>query len=160
LRRLGIAFTPLGDKPWVQTPVLVTGPIGGIFYRGQGKASVVLDCRMVLALDWSARALKPLGITAVEHFSDYSVRNTRSGRLSLHARGLALDIGAVRVGERWLYVKREFQRRAGCSSHPATLNALACQLRGLHLFRELITPDDDGDHRDHVHLGLELLSPR
>lgn len=158
LDRLGIRYRRLERKPGVETPVEVTGPIGGIRYVSEGRDVLVADCRLVLALDWSARALRPLGVTGVEHFGAYSNRRTRRGRVSLHARGLAIDVGAVKVGATWYRVEHDFRRgmRNACDERAPVLNSLSCQLRTLRLFRELITPDDDWDHHNHLHLALPL----
>ena len=44
-----------------------------------------------------------------------------------------------------------------CIGHPRTdagrlLRTLACRLRASSIFREVITPDDNADHHDHIHL--------
>jgi hypothetical protein len=158
LRNLGIPFERLPPKPGIETPIEVTGPIGGIQYVSEGKESIVCDCRLALALDWSSRVLRPLGVDRVAHRGAYVNRTTRRGRPSLHARGLAIDVGAVRVGNEWLEVDRDFRRNTHprCDANLPLLNSVSCQLRTLRLFRELITPDDDGDHHDHLHLALPL----
>jgi hypothetical protein len=46
---------------------------------------------------------------------------------------------------------------AGCSDKAPAVNQVVCQLRELGLFRELITPDHDADHYNHVHLGIVPL---
>ena len=63
-------------------------------------------------------------------------------------------------------VTRDFEPNVGkwavteqddCIGHPRTdvgrtLRNLACRLRASSIFREVITPDDNPDHRDHFHL--------
>jgi hypothetical protein len=158
LQDLGVPFTRLDSKPGVETPVEITGPIGGIRYVSEGKDSMVCDCRLALALDWSSRVLRPLGVTRIRHMGAYVNRRTRRGRPSLHARGLAIDVGAVRVGNQWLKVEDNFRRNTAdtCDGNAPLLNSVSCKLRTLRLFRELITPDDDGDHHNHLHLALPL----
>src|SRR5690606_24856192 len=125
---------------------------GGIEFISAGKREVVCDCRMALALDWSARALAPMGVTAIRYSGAYVYRTTRSGRPSLHARGLAIDVHGVEFGPYTHWVAHHFQRgRTGrCDGSEPALNRVECRLRSLGLFRELITPDHNSDHHDHL----------
>jgi hypothetical protein len=140
-------------------PVRVTGPINGIDFFSEGERGITCDCRMVLALDWSARALAPLGVTGIRHSGAYVYRTTKSGRPSLHARGLAIDVHAVDFGGHVRWVEKDFERgrRGDCDPDAPALNRVECQLRSLQLFRELITPDDNHDHHDHLHLAISPL---
>ncbi len=159
LHRLGIAYQPLPPTRGVQTPVHVTGPIGGIQYTSNGKSGLTADCRLILALDWSARALAPLGVTEIRHSGAYVYRTTRSGRPSLHAKGLALDVHGVQFGQYTHWVEQHYQRgeNTACFDDSPALNQFECQLRQLRLFRELITPNHNRDHHDHLHLGISPL---
>jgi hypothetical protein len=159
LDQLGVRYERVGNTAGMSDPVRVLGPIGGIHYTSQGAPGMLCDCRLVLALDWSARTLAPLGVTHIEHSGAYVLRTTRSGRRSLHARGLAIDVHGVSFGNTTHWVQRDFQRGQGdgCGTGSAALNHVACRLRQLRLFRELITPDHDADHHDHLHLGIAEL---
>jgi hypothetical protein len=159
LEKLGIEHQRLPPQPGVQTPVDVGGPIGGVRYLSQGKQSVVADCRLILALDWIAPSLRAQGITAVQHSGAYVYRTQKSGLPSLHARGLAIDVHALRYPDERVLVERDFARGLGdgCETDAPKLNRLTCSLRRIRLFQELITPDHDTDHHDHVHLAI---SPR
>ncbi len=160
LQWLGIPYERLPETAGMSDPIRVTGPIGGIEFLSAGQRGVTCDCRMALALDWSARALAPLGVTAIRHSGAYVYRTTRSGRPSLHARGLAIDVHGVQFGPHTHWVDKHFARgRTGhCDGSEPALNRVECQLRSLHLFRELITPDHNADHRDHLHLGISPLN--
>lgn len=159
LDTLGVEYRRLPPRPGVDTPVEVAGPIAGVRYVSQGEESVVADCRLVLALDWIGPSLRQLGVTEVRHSGAYVYRTTRSGRPSLHARGLAIDVHALNFHDKRAVVERDFARGLGdgCQPDAPELNRLTCTLRRLDLFQELITPDHDADHRDHVHLAI---SPR
>ena len=89
----------------------------------------------------------------------YSNRRTRQGRPSLHALGLALDAAKFKTAGVSHSVENDFVRGLGQSCVPdaPVLNQMACQLRRLGLFRELITPDHDADHHDHFHLAIVPL---
>jgi hypothetical protein len=156
LNQLGVSFRRLDDLRGVDTPVEVTGPIAGVTYVTAGKVSVVGDCRLMLALDWASRTLSPVGITEVRHSGAYVYRTTSRGRPSLHARGLAIDIHAVRAGGAWYDVERDYSNGRGpvCDEWQPFINHVYCRLSQLNLFRELITPDHNAEHHDHFHLGV------
>jgi hypothetical protein len=159
LDTLGISHRPLDELRGVDTPVEVVGPISGVRYMTEGKPSVVGDCRLILALDWASRTLTRVGIDEVRHSGAYVYRTTSSGRPSLHARGLAIDVHAVRSGSTWFDVERDYEHGSGpsCDSVTPFLNHVYCRLRQLQLFRELITPDHNAEHHDHFHLGIAPL---
>lgn len=156
LGQLGIAHRRLPDLRGVDTPVEVTGPIGGITFTSAGKVSVVGDCRLVLALDWASRTLGPVGITDVRHSGAYVFRTTSRGRPSLHARGLAIDVHAVKAGGTWFDVEHDYAGGRGpvCDAWQPFVNHVYCRLSQLNLFRELITPDHNAEHHDHIHVGV------
>ena len=159
LRRLGVTFRPQADTLGVDTPVVVSGAIGGIRYYANGDLPLLCDCRLALALHRIASVLRDSGVRAARFSGAYSYRKTRSGRLSLHARGLAIDLHEFVVAGRTLSVERDYARglSRGCASTAPVLNRLACRLHATGLFRELLTPDYDRDHRDHFHLGISPL---
>jgi hypothetical protein len=159
LDELGIAHRALPPRLGVNTPVDVSGPIAGVQYVSQGQKSLVADCRLILALDWVGPALRQEGVTQVQHSGAYVYRRQKSGQPSLHARGLAIDVHALESPNERAVVERDFAKGLGdgCGAEAPKLNRLTCQLRQLRLFQELITPDHDSDHHDHVHLAI---SPR
>lgn len=155
LQGYGIAYEPLGARRGIDTPVRVLGPIAGVDYYRVDHEKLVCDCRLAVALYWISNELRALGVTRVRHSGAYAYRNTRSGRLSLHARGLAIDIHEIELENVVLSIEDDF--RAGLPEHgcrATPLNWLACRLERLDLFRELLTPDDNRDHRDHLHLAI------
>jgi hypothetical protein len=159
LHQLGIAYEPLPPTRGMETPVRVTGPIGGIQYLSNGKPGLTADCRLILALDWSARELAPMGVTSINHSGAYVYRTTKSGRPSLHAKGLAIDVHGVQFGPYTHWVEQDYQRGLGdaCFAESPALNQFECRLRRLRLFRELITPNHNSDHHDHLHLAISPL---
>lgn len=157
LNRLGVKYERLSPRGSVDTPVEVVGDIGGIRYVSQGRESLVCDCRLALALHWSAPVLSAHEIQTVEHFGAYANRSTRRGRPSLHAMGLALDAAAFKFTSTRQSVAEDYARGVDCRSEAPAVNQVVCHLRSLGLFRELITPDHDADHDDHVHLAIAPL---
>lgn len=160
LAERGVSFKRLGDKRGVVTPVEVSGKLGGIRYRAGAGHGFVADCRFVLALERVAPVLAELGVTEMRFSGAYSYRMSRVGKLSLHAHGLALDVHEVQFGTTWQAVERDFSRghSDGCGREAPLLNQMACRLRATRMFRELLTPDYDWDHRNHFHLGLAPLA--
>jgi hypothetical protein len=156
LDQLGVKYKKLTPRGRVKTPVEIIGEIGGVRYTNGGKTSLVCDCRLGLALHWSAPVFESWHISEVVHFGAFSNRSTRRGRPSLHAQGLALDVGRFKFPDSNLSVSEAYGRGwgAGCWPDAPAINQVVCQLRRLGLFRELITPDHDSDHWDHVHLGI------
>ncbi|HEX4338432.1 MAG TPA: extensin family protein [Polyangiaceae bacterium] len=154
-----IAFHQIAPRPGMITPVDVTGPIGGVRYETAGTTSLVCDCRLVVALDMLAPELRSFGIKEVQHSGAYVYRTTRRGHPSLHALGLAIDVHRIAMGKHRLDVSRDYARGQGpsCEEGSPVLNRLACELDRTGLFEQIITPDDDGDHRDHLHLAISPL---
>jgi hypothetical protein len=158
LRERGAHFEMLPAERGVDTPILVHGPLGGVEYWSVG-GPMIVDCRMALALERVAPEFAALGITRARFSGAYVYRTSKQGRLSLHAYGLAVDMHEVSTAEGSYSVKKDYERGLsdGCAEASPLLNRLACRLRALGLFRELLTPDYDADHKDHLHLGLAPL---
>jgi hypothetical protein len=156
LRGAGVSFHALEDKRGVQTPVEIDGSIGGVRYWTVGAGPMVSDCRLVLALARVAPELRGLGISAIRFSGAYSYRMARVGRLSLHAYGLALDVHEVTADGKSYVVARDFRRGLtnGCAEEAPLLNRLACRFAQTRLFQELLTPDSNADHRDHLHFAI------
>jgi hypothetical protein len=156
LRDSGVTFQPVSDKRGVDTPIAIDGPLGGVRYWTLGGGPMVSDCRLALALARVAPELRALGISALRFSGAYSYRMARVGRLSLHAYGLALDVHEVIADGKSYVVARDFAKGLpnGCSSEAPVLNRLACRLAQLRVFQELLTPDSNADHRDHLHLAI------
>jgi hypothetical protein len=74
----------------------------------------------------------------------------------LHAYGLALDVHEVTADGKSYVVARDFRRGLtnGCAEDAPLLNRLACRFAQTRLFQELLTPDSNADHRDHLHFAI------
>jgi hypothetical protein len=156
LRASGVPFQVVSDKRGVDTPVAIEGPIGGVRYWTVGAGPMVSDCRLALALAKVAPELRSLGVSAMRFSGAYSYRMAKVGRLSLHAYGLALDVHEVTADGKSFVVTHDFARGLanGCAESAPLLNRLACRLAQLRLFQELLTPDSNADHRDHLHIAI------
>lgn len=156
----GTSYKKLSAKHGIETPIEVTGDIGGVRYEPAAGQTLLCDCRFAVALHRVAPVMKSAGVTRVRFSGAYSYRMSRVGRLSLHAYGLALDVHELGVNGSLLTVRRDFTRGLGngCASDAPALNQVACRLKSSGMFRELLTPDSNSDHWDHFHLGVEPLT--
>jgi len=154
LEKWAVPFRPLGELRGVETPVEIRGPIGPVMFWVNGGGPIRMDCRLALTL----RKLGPLfeahQLTRARFSGAYVFRTTRGGRLSHHAHGLALDVHEVVLAGQQFSVSHDFLRRAECTPDAPAINRLACALRESHAFEELLTPDYDADHHDHLHIAV------
>jgi hypothetical protein len=185
LEGAGVPFVGAGAVRGIATPIEVTGPIGGI--RLISRKSALMDCELAMTLADAAPAMRELGVTGLAFSSTYNYRTVKgSSNLSGHAFGLAIDVHEVETATmgrldierdyahdrgRWSSYGRGVRSVSSCVGSPATesgrlLRALACQLASRSTFHLVITPDDNYDHRNHLHLeaypgrSKELLSAR
>lgn len=162
LDALSVPYRPAGPISGVDDPVEVTGPLGGVTYVALGRTRpLVLDCSLVYSLALAGRYLRDEGITTAV-FSDAINRRFVRGttRWSKHSYGLALDVhrfdGAVPLS-----VDDDYQTGLGrgrdCLGKPGDdrarrLRVLWCRMARSELFRLVLDPDHDEDHRNHFHL--------
>ena len=172
LRSARIPYVTIGPVPGIRTPVHIIGRIRGIELSPRAGRPAVMDCEMARALTHLAPVFRELGITTLSFSGAYDYRTRRgSQRLSAHAFGLAIDVHHVESGAGRLDVKRDYPRNAlrwktaegaprglaTCLGNPGReegriLRSLACQLKLHPSVRVLLTPDDNADHRDHLHI--------
>jgi hypothetical protein len=154
----------------VAQPIRITGPVHGVDIRlawsrePERDRHGIMDCRLALTLVPLVRWLAGQGVDTVEFVS--SLRGPSSGPRrprSLHNVGLAMDMVALRVGERRISVKDAYPkgRLRDCSnsrmrSEDAALwTGLVCAAVNGNRVHTLLTPDYDHAHRDHLHLDLK-----
>lgn len=162
LQRMNVRFERLAFLKGVETPVHISGPLGGLRFTAGAGLAMNLDCRMAVALSYAAPHLLEMGVTEVRFSGAYVFRSTRAGRPSRHALGLAIDLHGFTFASpangpapARLEVKRDFRHGVQwCAPDAPRLNQVACRLKQLGLFRELLTPDYDRDHHDHFHLAI------
>jgi hypothetical protein len=174
LRKVGIAFTTQPAVRGIRTPVVIKSAIQGVKLVPRGRREALMDCALARALYEAGPVLRGLEIDAMEYSAAYDYRSRRdSPALSAHARGLAIDVHAVHSRSRRYQVATDYEKGvgqwvrlrpgpgalAGCIGKPATeagklLRTLACRLKLGTSFQILVTPDDNADHRDHLHLEV------
>jgi len=154
-----VRFHALDREPGVHTPIAIDGSIAGVRYYTGSNGPLITDCRLALALALVGAELTAYGVTDVRFSGAYVYRLSAKGRVSLHAYGLALDMhGFTRNGVHY-EVKRDFHKGLGTSldADAPVANAIAVRFRKSGLFHEYLTPDDNADHHDHVHIGVSPL---
>ncbi|MEO6600219.1 MAG: extensin family protein [Polyangiaceae bacterium] len=153
-----VRFHTVEREMGVKTPIIVDGPIEGIRFNS-GSGPLVADCRLVLALALVAPSLTAYGVSDVRFSGAYVYRLSNKGRVSLHAYGLAIDLhGFTRLGTHY-EVEHDFHKGIGVTTaeDAPIANGFASRLRKSGLFHEYLTPDDNADHHDHVHVGVSPL---
>ena len=154
-----VRFHPLEHELGIKTPIVVDGPIAGIRYYTGGNGPLVADCRLILALALVGPELTSFGVSDIRFSGAYVFRLSNKRRVSLHAYGLAIDLhGFTRLGLHY-EVQHDFHKGLGTSVDPEApiTNAIATRLHASGLFHEYLTPDDNADHHDHVHVGVSPL---
>jgi hypothetical protein len=171
----GVRYVPGPTDKGIRTPVEITGPLAGVRLTPRLGLPPLMDCELARALVEAAPVLAEAGIDELSYSSAYSYRfrhdSGHDGQLSNHARGLAIDVHVLRGPAGSFDVTRDFEAGAGhwrglvpqegdlagCIGTPATdaglrLRTLVCRLKHHSAFRVIVTPDDNDDHRDHLHL--------
>lgn len=173
LDQQGVAYVPaLALAEEVHTPIEVQGALGAVRLVPRAGRAPQMDCGLARALVEASPIFQELGVHTL-YFSgayDHRMRRDRN-QLSQHAHGLAIDVHVLGTDRGDLDVTRDFEAGVGrwrdivpgegvleaCIGRPRTtaghdLRALVCRLKLHSAFRVIATPDDDADHRDHLHL--------
>ncbi len=142
LRQRSVSFVQM--KEFNEGQCVVRNPVKvNQFSSTRLNSPVVLSCSTAIAVD---KWLNQLNAQTIRHLGSYNCRVQRRSRLiSEHGFGTAIDISEVdgaRVSKDW---GAESQRGEKLSRAAA----LACEY-----FVNVITPDDDALHKDHLHLDV------
>lgn len=169
IKAAGIRYRLLRKVKGVKTPVEITSKfMGRVRYRKSwnNKRRFILNCRMVEVLASAGPTIRKAGVATIYFSSSWRyslVAGTR--RLSKHASGEALDITAIDGAFGYASVLKHYEKgRWGCGNRNRSPKGKAwrklfCALRlGRKFFRNVMTPDTDRNHRDHLH--VELPNPR
>lgn len=161
LRNLGMEFeeistigTPGPGRCGVANPVRVSAVAPGVALTPPAR----LGCATARALgDWTADSVLPAVVTrgggrltALRQVSGYSCRrinNRPTGRLSEHAKGNAIDIGAFRFSDDTVSVRA--RRGTADAQFQARVREGACDA-----FRTVLGPGTDAAHADHFHFDI------
>ncbi len=164
LRAIGARFepaAPIDDDGGcgIAAPVTLTKILPDVALEPEA----TLRCETALQLAKMTRdMLKPAAkaafpdkpeLTAIHQASGYVCRNrnsTENGKVSEHAYGNAIDIAALRFGERQepVMIAKQDDGTAEAAFQRA-FNAIACLY-----FTTVLSPGSDPTHQDHMHLDV------
>lgn len=156
LKEKGIQFKTLPALKGVETPVEIRDRLGGVEFWANDGRPLLMDCRLALALEDLRPLFASQGLRRARFSGSYVYRPTKSGRLSHHAFGLAIDIHELTFATGNLSVSSDYKKNVGCPSN-LPINRLACSMRDARLFEELLTPDYNYDHHDHLHVSVPRI---
>lgn len=134
----------------VDNPVRVTAMAASL------QRPAVMSCDFALRLDrFEREVLEPearrffgFGVHSLRHFGAYACRKTKGGRESEHALGKAIDLAGIELDDGTvILVDKEWRARGKKSAFLHEVAREAC-----HYFSEVLTPDSDADHYNHLHL--------
>lgn len=89
-------------------------------------------------------------VRRLRHLGTYSCRDTAGGRLSEHATGNAMDLAGFEMADGALVLVERDWRHPG----PRRDFLRAVARRACGYFTEVLTPDSDRDHWNHLHLDI------
>ena len=164
----------LADADLRHTPVADRDNGGGCFFKdaiqiaGTGVSygsSVIVTCRMAVAMAMFERhVLQPAAqahfqqpVVGLQHFGSYACRNVysrKTGRLSEHAWGNAIDIAAFRLRDgRIVSVAKDWEGTGASAQFLRQSRQGACRF-----FKVVLSPDYNAAHRDHLHFDMARYS--
>lgn len=158
LDRLGVRYQVKAEPASAASACRVENPVEVTAATIPWSRPALASCRFVAEFDrFEREALRPLAmryfgedIKTIVHFGAYSCRTTRAGRESEHAHGLAMDLAGFELADgRAVLVKEDWSRRGAEGRFLRAVATEACRY-----FNEVLTPDSDRDHYNHIHLDL------
>jgi hypothetical protein len=158
LDRLGVRYQVEAQPAKIPAACRVENPVEVTAATIPWSRPAVASCAFVVEFDrFEREALRPLAmryfgrdVKTIVHFGAYSCRTTRTGRESEHARGLAMDVAGFELADgHEVLVKDDWSKRDARGRFLHAVAAEACRY-----FNEVLTPDSDRDHYNHIHLDL------
>lgn len=158
LNRLGVQYQVEPQPASTSRSCRIDNPIRVAAATIPFSRPTVASCAFVLEFDkFEREVIRPLArrtfghdLKTIVHFGAYNCRTTDTGRESAHATGMAMDVaGFVLTDGTMISVKQQWGKRGKGRDF---LRAVASQACGY--FNEVLDPDSDRDHVDHIHLDL------
>jgi hypothetical protein len=173
LKLYQIDFTAGPETRGVPDPVTVKMPIVGVPYRyvsnTKPRTTMLADCSLILSLAKAAPILREHNVAEVADIGIYNYRCIGGGQppgctLSQHAQAKAIDIAGVtdkdgtyfNVTTDWI-IDAAPTKTCDASTEPGKdtyLHQLICALKAAKVWNIVLTPNYNGDHRDHFHVDL------
>jgi hypothetical protein len=176
LKKRGVPFKRVDPTRGVDTPVRLSGALRGVRFRpiaqlrsDEEDDRTIADCRLVLALDDLARALRRHSVVEVEYYSIYRRRGAGWVKPGMRHQGArAMDLVSVKLSNGTLIsVRGDFHGGIGQTTcgEKATKprkdtpgarlwRSVVCEMHRLRSFNLILTPNHDWAHRDHLHMEV------
>ena len=158
LDQLGVHYQVEPQSASTSRACLVQNPVRVAAATVPFSRPTVAACGFVLQFDkFEREVIRPLAkrefghdLKTIVHFGAYNCRTTDTGRESEHAKGLAIDVAGFELTDgTMISVKHDWGKRGNARDF---LRAVAQDACGY--FSEVLDPDSNRDHLDHIHLDL------
>jgi hypothetical protein len=158
LNRLGVQYQVEVQSASTSHACLVQNPVRVSAATIPFSRPAVAACAFVLEFDkFEREVVRPLAkrdfghdLKTIVHFGAYNCRTTNTGRESEHAKGMAIDLAGFELTDgTMISVKQDWGKRGKARDFLRAVAAEAC-----HYFSEVLDPDSDRDHVDHIHIDL------
>jgi hypothetical protein len=158
LNRLGVQYQVEPQSASTARSCRVENPVRVYAATIPFSRPTVASCAFVLEFDkFEGEVIRPLAkrefghdLKTIVHFGAYNCRTTDKGKESAHAIGMAMDVAGFELTDgTMISVKQAWNKRG--KEHDF-LHAVASQ--ACRYFNEVLDPDSDRDHVDHIHLDL------
>ena len=158
LDRFGVQYQVEPQSASTSRACLIQNPVRISAATVPFSRPTVAACQLALKFDeFEREVIRPLAkrsfgrdLKTVIDIGAYSCRSTRAGRESEHAHGLAMDIAGFALSDGTVIaVKEEWTKRGQGRDFLHAVATQACRY-----FSEVLDPDSDRDHVDHIHLDL------
>ena len=158
LNRLGVQYQVEPQSASTARSCRVENPIRVYAATIPFSRPTVASCAFVLEFDkFEREVIRPLAkrefghdLKTIVHFGAYNCRTTDKGKESAHASGMAMDVAGFELTDgTMISVKQDWNKRG---RERDFLHAVASQ--ACHYFNEVLDPDSDRDHVDHIHVDL------
>jgi hypothetical protein len=158
LSRLGVQYQVEPQSATTARSCRVENPIRVYAATIPFSRPTVASCAFVLEFDkFESEVIRPLAkrefghdLKTIVHFGAYNCRTTDHGKESAHASGMAMDVAGFELTDGTMISVKQFWNKRGRERD--FLHAVASQ--ACHYFNEVLDPDSDRDHFDHIHLDL------
>jgi hypothetical protein len=170
-----VQYTTGPDSPGIEDPITATTPINGVPYRyvsnDDPRDTLYADCELILSLAHAAAHLRRRDVVEVADIGIYNYRCIGGGTppncpngVSQHAYAKAIDIAGVTdaagefysVNDDWV-IDPDSEDTCEAPTEPgkdAFLHELICALKDADVWKIVLTPNYNADHRNHFHVDL------
>lgn len=174
-----IDYTAGPTAAGIVDPVTAKMPINGVPYKAVGAANprttLFGDCRLIKSLVLAAPSFRERDITQVTDYGVYNYRCIGGGTppncpngISQHAYAMAIDLAGFTTGDGayasvnddWVIDPdaEETCEAPTVEGKDRFLHELICELKANDVWKIVLTPNYNADHRNHFHVDLTPTS--